>query len=697
MAVSQSITLTQGTQSIEKNTTQVTFKWTSTQTGESWNGYTKTAYYYVSINGGAEVKYSVSYTLPKGTTTTIASKTFNVTHNDDGTGSITIRTWMDTGISAGTIEKSKSLTLKTIPRATVINSVSCNTSYFDGTLTYKYTPQSASYYNKCNISLNVDGDFISIKSITLGKKSASQQTATVTLSSSELTTVYKNLPTTTQGILRFTFRTYSDSDYSTQVGSAGYKEITLTIPASVVPVIGEVELNPVDITTKDGTLRNILVQGKNKLQIIVRDCKAGSGSTIKSYTFSGPNVSATTKTSTDASYTFTSSSTISNTGTLTYTVKLIDQRGRSATKTANITCYAYSTPTITSFSVYRCNSKGTADDNGSYIKYSLKTNYASVNSTNNTTVKIYYKVSTASSWTAGANALTNSTSKSASALVASSSGSAKTFDLSYTYNVYASITDNYGGSNKSSTEIVFSSERILNIRPKGKGIAFGKMAESDDLFESKWPMKVNDTITFGEGVQGSLYTGQNEDGVNIVYLKTGQSTSAGQWAGIALHNSSLYVPNAGNNGIVNLGSSGRKWNQLYAANGTIETSDKNMKKDIEDMSDAQEQLFNQLKPVTYKMIDGTSDRTHYGFISQDVEDALLEIGLEGKDFAGFCKDAQVDDNGHRIVDENGDVVYDYSLRYSEFIALNTYMIQKLQNEIAELKEEIKQLKSTTQN
>lgn len=147
-----------------------------------------------------------------------------------------------------------------------------------------------------------------------------------------------------------------------------------------------------------------------------------------------------------------------------------------------------------------------------------------------------------------------------------------------------------------------------------------------------------------------------------------------------------------NSGIVNLGSSGRKWNQLYAASGTIETSDRNVKTDIEDMSDVQEQLFNQLKPVTYKLISGTSDRTHYGFISQDVEDALISTGLTGQDFAGFCKDARIDDNDKVVLDENGDIVYDYSLRYSEFIALNTYMIQKLQAENIELKAELQELK-----
>lgn len=697
MAVSQSIKLTQGVQNITSNTTQVTFTWTSTQTEESYNANTRTAYYYVSINGGAETQYSVSYTLPKASTKTIASKTFTVEHNDNGSGSIKVRTWMDTRISAGVVEKSTSLTLTTIPRASSIDALSCSTSYFDGELTYKYTPKSASYYNRCNISLNVDGDFKSIKSINLGKKAASQQTATVTLSSSELTTIYKNLPTSTKGTLRFTLRTYSDSGYSKQVGNAGYKEVTLTIPTSVVPSIGAIKMNPVNITTGDGTSRNILVQNKNKLQILVSDCVAGSGSTIKSYTFSGPNITTTTKSSTSDSYTFTSSGTISTTGTLTYKAKITDTRGRTSTVTASIVCYAYEAPSFSSFNAYRCNSSGTADDNGTYVKYSLGVSYSSVNSTNKSTVKIYYKKNTSSRWTTCSNALTDSTTKSASAIVKNTSGSSITFDLGSTYSIYAEAIDNYNGKVSSSTITIFSSERIFNIRKNKNGIAFGKMAESDNLFECKWPMKVDNKITFGSGVQGSLYTDQNSDGVNIVYLLTGQNTSAGAGAGLALHNTSLYVPSASNSGIVNLGSSGRKWNQLYASSGTISTSDRNVKTDIASMSDMQEKLFNELKPVTYRFIDGTSDRTHYGFISQDVEESLDSLGLDGTDFAGFCKDVRVDEDGIEMLDENGKNIYDYSLRYAEFIALNTHMIQKLQEEIAELKATIEELKSTAQN
>lgn len=130
---------------------------------------------------------------------------------------------------------------------------------------------------------------------------------------------------------------------------------------------------------------------------------------------------------------------------------------------------------------------------------------------------------------------------------------------------------------------------------------------------------------------------------------------------------------------------------LYSKDGTIISSDRNIKTNINHMTTVQEELFNKLCPVTYEFKNGTSGRTHYGFVSQDVEDALRDLNLTGQDFAGFCKRVKVE-KGEVVLDENSNEVYDYSLRYSEFIALNTYMIQKLQAENNELKAEIQELK-----
>lgn len=452
-----------------------------------------------------------NYPSGGGGKTKLGSQTIRVAHNSDGK-----KTGVKLSVSWGaqltysstyysTLSASKTVDLPTIPRASTIDSLTCSTAYFDGTLTYKYTPQSASFYNKCNISLNVDGTFISVKSISLGKQSASQKTATVTLTSSELTNIYKELPQTSKGTLRFTLRTYSDSGYSTQVGSAGYKEISLTIPTSVKPTLGTIIFDPVDITTVDGTSRNILVKGKNKLKISVSGCAAGSGSEIKSYTFSGPGISST-KTTTDASSSCTSSGAISDTGSLKYTVKITDKRGRTATGEKTITNYDYSSPVLSAFNAYRCDSSGNADDNGTNIKYSFTANYASVNSTNKITVKIYYRTGTSGSWTAAANALTASTTKTASAIIKNSSSTAITFSADSTYSVYTTVTDNYSGSVSSSIITIFGASRILNIRPNGNGIAFGKMAESDDLLECKWPAKFDDNCEINGGLKVGVST-----------------------------------------------------------------------------------------------------------------------------------------------------------------------------------------------
>lgn len=120
MAVSQSLYLTQQSQDALRNTSTVRILWQSTQTGGSYNLLERTAYYYVSVNGGPEFKYAVKYTLPVRTTQTIVDTLLTVVHNDEGECSISVRTYMDTKISAGEISLSKDLELTQIARASTI-------------------------------------------------------------------------------------------------------------------------------------------------------------------------------------------------------------------------------------------------------------------------------------------------------------------------------------------------------------------------------------------------------------------------------------------------------------------------------------------------------------------------------------------------------------------------------------------------
>lgn len=124
-------------------------------------------------------------------------------------------------------------------------------------------------------------------------------------------------------------------------------------------------------------------------------------------------------------------------------------------------------------------------------------------------------------------------------------------------------------------------------------------------------------------------------------------------------------------GTWNLGNSSNKWANVYATNGTIQTSDRNQKTDIVYGLDDYDALFDGLRPCSYKMLDG-GKRTHLGMISQDVEETMLTVGVSDMDFAGFIKT------------DNSDGTYDYALRYSEFIPLLIDQVQKLKSRVAGL-------------
>lgn len=137
MAVYNSLTLTEVSYSVENNTSEVRMLWTSTQTGQSYNANSRTGYYVFNGSSG-----SVEYTLPANTTVTIFDETFTVSHNSDGTGSVSASTWMDTRISAGEISKEASLTLTTIPRA---SSVSCSAADIGSDATITINRASANF------------------------------------------------------------------------------------------------------------------------------------------------------------------------------------------------------------------------------------------------------------------------------------------------------------------------------------------------------------------------------------------------------------------------------------------------------------------------------------------------------------------------------------------------------------------------
>lgn len=137
------------------------------------------------------------------------------------------------------------------------------------------------------------------------------------------------------------------------------------------------------------------------------------------------------------------------------------------------------------------------------------------------------------------------------------------------------------------------------------------------------------------------------------------------------------------NGGIKLGTGTSKFGQIYSTVGTISTSDQREKNSIQ-ILDSQKacEFIASLKAYTYKFNDGESGRTHWGLISQQVEQAMTENGITDMDFAGFIRTPLEGEDG-----------YSYALRYDEFIAPLIAVCQSLQKEVQLLKEQVNQLKN----
>lgn len=167
-------------------------------------------------------------------------------------------------------------------------------------------------------------------------------------------------------------------------------------------------------------------------------------------------------------------------------------------------------------------------------------------------------------------------------------------------------------------------------------------------------------------------------------------------------------------GSLNLGNGSHRWAVVYAKTGSINTSDRNEKNTIADIDPEQaEKLIMGLKPSTFKFNDGTSGRTHWGIISQDIEELLPQIGMTDMDFAGFIKSPKTEDYyedvSETVTDEETgeektvtrkelktrtvEGEYVYALRYSEFIAPLICMVQKQQKQIENLERRLSALEN----
>lgn len=147
----------------------------------------------------------------------------------------------------------------------------------------------------------------------------------------------------------------------------------------------------------------------------------------------------------------------------------------------------------------------------------------------------------------------------------------------------------------------------------------------------------------------------SRSGEDVVICEGGSPLFRSSWI-----STGVFYPNS--DSLYDLGRSAAKWNDIYAANGTIQTSDERMKEQIDD-SDLGLDFVNRLRPVRYQWRSTEKQkrvRPHYGLIAQEVKTVLNEMSVE--DFAGYIHDSGADA---------------YGLRYTEFIAPLIKAVQEL--------------------
>ena len=507
MAVTQTLSVTQvaGSLNHSANTSKVRILWQSTQTGSSWNGYTKTAKYYVSVNGGAETVYSVSYTLPQSTTKTIVDTTITVAHKSDGTGTVKVRTWMDTGISAGEIEKSETINLTTIPRASAISYVSSVT--LGNLCTVKWTPLSKDFYYKIKFAV---GEW----NLTTAAIYPNTTTLYTNASYGISIDAAKQFTNSKDADMTVTLYTYSDKECTKQIGSPSTETCKVYIPENK-DTLPKVVMNLSPVSNLASEFSKLYIQGKSKVKANFNGTEGKYNATIKSCLMYINGKSHDSPYESDIFY---------HSGKFIVSGKVTDSRGIYNTAEQEITITPYSKPVIVPYGsenrivCERCDDKGNYANNGVYLRIKAGRLYSKVmdgeTQKNFCTMRVRVKAESATNWGDWQTLLTeDSTVDVVSAVLETN------LSLKQTYTAQIEVLDSIGDSSFVLITIP-TADVTVHLKAGGKGVSIGKYSEEDNVvdIDEDWEVNVRGKIrTVRTDHLASIDNYANKDFNSLIY------------------------------------------------------------------------------------------------------------------------------------------------------------------------------------
>lgn len=454
----------------------------------------------ITINGNKLTWDDFSRTIGAGTAWVdiIWHTVANIAHNDDGTKSITISaSGKMAGTSVSSISCSGTAVLYAIPRASAITSHTTSVDV-NGTnkITVNISRKLAAYTHRVRYYIGADYATATYKA---------EQTGVATSTEYAIPTAWRlSMPTATSITAKVEVTTFNGA---TQIGSSVTASFALTVPASVKPTINatNVTLAPKQPTAISGFTN--YVQGYSECEATFKPNASDFGSEVaisEKYVTYGSLKDNVTPYLTGV---------LNTAGTITLTVGVKDARGRTATQTRTITVQAYSKPTANGFSVFRCDNLGAASDVGGYISVKATRIFSSVGGNNSVTAfRARYKATTAGSY----GSWTNLTSG-----VVSLVGGG-TLLTTQSYDVQVQITDAVGNTSSYNFKVP-TAATAFNLKDGGRGVAFGKYAETEELAEFDYPIKApsanfTGAITVGNPGQTLMNLGirRGYTGVNSV-------------------------------------------------------------------------------------------------------------------------------------------------------------------------------------
>lgn len=292
------------------------------------------------------------------------------------------------------------------------------------------------------------------------------------------------IPNATSGVCTITCETY----YGGALSGTETCQITLTVPdtAAFRPTISAITHED-SVALPSGITG--YVQGVSRPGVTIIAAGA-QGSTITAYrsVLDGATYTAAS---------FTASRTLSVSGDLTLNVTVTDSRGRTATASETLTVKAYSRPAITAFSVERCNSDGSAAQrDGSRARIAAAGSVSGLDGQNSIACRIMYKLKSASVWSVGDTVTASGYTVSQTDMLLS-----QTFDSLQSYDIKLVLADAFGSAETLAE--IGTKTVIMDFKADGTGIAFGKVAETSNVAEFGWPLKLSAPLGIDQGGTGA--------------------------------------------------------------------------------------------------------------------------------------------------------------------------------------------------